>query len=52
MIEKLHIDTEKPLKIDIIMNDLVRVDDLYKDKTTFFKTLRKGEHTASPYRDC
>jgi len=34
------------------MKELVRVDDLYKDKTTFVKSLDKGEGTASPYNDC
>ena len=34
------------------MKKLVRVDDLYKDGTTFFKTLQKGVGTASPYPDC
>ncbi len=33
------------------MKELVRVDDLYKDGTTFYKTLIKGHGTASPYVD-
>jgi len=38
--------------MEINMKGLVRVDDLYKDKTTFYKTLIKGDGTASPYMDC
>ena len=34
------------------MSKLVRVDDLFKDGTTFYKTLKKGEGSASPYKDC
>jgi hypothetical protein len=33
------------------MRDLVRIEDLYKDKTTFYKTLQKGEGAASPFKD-
>jgi len=34
------------------MKELVRVEDLYKDRTTFYKTLKKGHGSASPYMDC
>ena len=34
------------------MKGLVRIEDLYKDRTTFYKTLKKGESSASPYMDC
>jgi hypothetical protein len=34
------------------MKELVRVDDLYRDTTTFYKSLVKGVSTASPYMDC
>lgn len=40
------------VNIDLHMKELVRVDDLYKDKTTFVKSLVKGLGTASPYNDC
>lgn len=50
-IEKYNPDMNMPLTIDIHMHKLVRVDDLYKDGTVFYKTIQKGEGTASPYRD-
>jgi len=43
---------EKDLLLDLELKELVRVDDLYKDGTTFYKSLQKGEGTASPYIDC
>ena len=33
------------------MKNLIRIEDLYKDKTTFYKSLAIGEGTASPYTD-
>lgn len=55
MIEKYGIDVSegaKDIHIDLNMRVLVRVDDLYRDKTTFYKTLRKGIGSANPYSDC
>ena len=51
-IEKFGFDLTKVLLIDINMKVLVRIDDLYKDTTTFVKTLEKGQGTSSPYNDC
>lgn len=42
---------DRYLFFEIDMKELVRVDDLYKDGTTFYKTLVKGHGTASPYVD-
>jgi hypothetical protein len=50
-ISDFGIDTEKLLYLDLHMKELVRVDDLFKDGTTFYKTLKKGEGSASPYID-
>lgn len=33
------------------MTDLVKVEDWYKDGTTFVKTIRKGGKGRSPYSD-
>ena len=43
---------DRSLRIDCTMKGLVRIEDLYKDRTTFYKTLKKGESSASPYMDC
>lgn len=43
--------TDRNLLFEIEMKKLTRVDDLYKDHTTFYKTLVKGEGSASPYTD-
>ena len=43
---------ELPLQMDINLNKLVRVEDLYRDKKVIYKTIRKGDGTASPYSDC
>jgi hypothetical protein len=40
------------LLIDLNMKALVRVDDLYRDTSTFVKSIQKGQGTASPYNDC
>jgi len=42
----------KDLFLELELKELVRIDDLYKDGTTFYKSLQKGEGTASPYIDC
>lgn len=42
---------DRPLIFDIEMHGLVRVEDVYKDGTTFQKTVIKGSGTASPYSD-
>lgn len=41
-IERLGINTNYMVNIDLHMKELVRVDDLYKDGTTFVKSLVKG----------
>ena len=43
---------EEPLHVDINLKALQKIEDLYRDQTTFYKTLRRGEGTASPYHDC
>lgn len=50
-VDQHGIKEDQYLIFDINMKELVRVDDLYKDQTTFFKTLVKGVGTASPYLD-
>jgi hypothetical protein len=47
----MGIRTDIDLLIDVEMKELVRVDDLYKDGSTFYKTLVKGTGSASPYID-
>ena len=42
----------KNLLLELNLKKLVRIDDVYRDMTTFSKTLQKGEGTASPYHDC
>jgi hypothetical protein len=44
------LDSTKHLFIDIKLKDLVKIEDLYGDQTTLYKTLFKGERsTASPF---
>lgn len=38
--------------VDINLKGLCTIHDLYKDKTCFYKSLKKGQGTASPYYDC
>jgi len=40
LLSKFGIDTAYPLQIDLHMKELVRIDDLYHDKSTFVKTLQ------------
>ena len=40
-----------PLTIELNLHQLMKVNDLYHNQTTFTRTLRKGESTASPYHD-
>ena len=42
---------DRVLIIDIDMKSLIRVDDVYRDLTTFHKTIKKGSGTASPFSD-
>jgi hypothetical protein len=42
---------DKYLYLDVELKDLISVDDVYKDKTTFHKTIKKGVGSASPYTD-
>ncbi len=42
---------DRPLLFEIEMKKLVRVEDMYKDGTTFHKTIFKGNGSASPYSD-
>ena len=51
-IEKFSPDLTKDIFININLSKLRRIDDLYKDKTTFYKSMRKGIGSASPYIDC
>ncbi|TNV85630.1 hypothetical protein FGO68_gene3643 [Halteria grandinella] len=51
VVEKYEILKDRPLRLDIEMVNLVRVEDLYKDGSAFQKTVFKGEGTASPYSD-
>lgn len=50
-VERHAVMTDRPLLFEIEMKRLVRVEDVYKDGTTFHKTLTKGEGSASPYAD-
>jgi len=49
--QKFEIDTAFDLYFDIEMKVLVKVDDIYKDCTSFQKTIKKGVGSASPYAD-
>jgi hypothetical protein len=35
----------------VYLKDIIRVEDIFRDKTTFQRTLEKGEGTCSPYSD-
>ena len=43
---------EDNLIVDIHLKGLCAINDLYKDKTIFYKSLKRGQGTASPYYDC
>lgn len=38
--------------MDINLKGLCTIHDLYRDKSCFYKSLKKGQGTASPYYDC
>jgi len=40
------------LFVDVHLKGLCTIHDLYKDKSVFYKTLKRGQGTASPYFDC
>jgi hypothetical protein len=42
---------DKSLQFDINLLSLVRVEDVYKDLTTYQKTITKGIGSSSPYSD-
>ena len=42
---------DEELIFDIIVNKINVVTNLFNDKETFYKSLRKGEGSASPYKD-
>jgi len=46
-----HARKDAPVTIDIKLHKLDKIEDLYKDRTTFYKSLRKGEGSASPRSD-
>lgn len=50
-VETNNVVTDKPLHFEIEMKELVRVEDVYKDITSFSKTLKKGQGSGSPYSD-
>jgi hypothetical protein len=39
------------LHLEITLNEIVKVVNMYNDNETFYRTLRKGEGSASPYKD-
>ena len=43
---------DQNLILDVNMKGLCMIQDMYKDKTVFYKSLKKGQGTASPYFDC
>lgn len=43
---------DEKLTIDVHLKGLCAIQDLYKDKTVFYKSLKRGQGTASPYYDC
>ena len=49
-----HTDYKADAKLLIDMNliSLGKIEDMYKDEKVFFKTLVKGQGSASPYFDC
>ena len=40
------------MTVDLHLKGLCAIWDLYKDKTVFYKSLKRGQGTASPYYDC
>lgn len=50
-VEDFNISGERVIKVDIKIHRLEKVEDLYKDETTFYKTLKKGFGSASPRTD-
>ena len=48
----LEFNKSEPVTIDATLNSLCKITDMYRDGTTFYKTLRKGEGSGSPYYDC
>jgi hypothetical protein len=51
IVAALGILTDRPLRYEIEMLSLTRVEDVYKDGSAFQKCLIKGSGTASPYSD-
>ena len=45
-------DPQKDLHINMHLKGLCAIQDLYRDKTVFYKTVKRGQGTASPYYDC
>ena len=43
---------DQSLIVDINLKGLCAIHDLYRDKTVFYKSLKRGQGTASPYYDC
>ena len=43
---------DENLIVDVQLKGLCAIQDLYKDKTVFYKSLKRGQGTASPYYDC
>lgn len=43
---------DKNLFVDINLKGLCTIHDLYRDKTVFYKSIKRGQGTASPYHDC
>lgn len=43
---------EDKLIVDISLKGLCAIHDLYRDKTVFYKSVKGGQGTASPYYDC
>jgi hypothetical protein len=39
------------LHLEITLNEIIKVVNMYNDNETFYRTLRKGEGSASPYKD-
>ena len=50
-VQKYGVNVEKPLLWEIEMKRLVKVEDVYRDGTSFQKTITKGTGSASPYSD-
>lgn len=45
-------DPDLPLLVNINLKGLCAIHDLYRDKSVMYKSLKKGQGTASPYYDC